>query len=116
MELEFYDRREFIDFIHSLPDKDQKKLILSLDILEQQPLAESLRTLLVKKIDNNLYELRVRFGHRRTRVIFFQLIQAQFVVTNAFTKKTPKTPRKELKKARQRKKIYLRRYSNGHRN
>lgn len=55
----------------------------------------------VKKIDRNLYELRIR-GQEAVRIFYTKTIEGYFLL-HAFKKKTQKIPRKEFKTAIDRK-------------
>jgi len=62
-----------------------------------------------KKIDTYIYELRVEQGSNAVRVLYFFYYDKRIVFTNGFIKKSQKTPRAELKKANDYRKIYLQR-------
>ena len=44
----------------------------------------------VKKIENNLYELRLKVSSTIQRVFYFYVIDNRYVITHGFTKKTDK--------------------------
>ncbi len=96
------------DFLDSLPDKTVEKITFVLRIVRDiQPTP----TRYLKKLvgHDNLWEIRVDFGSNTFRLLCFLQKNNLIVVTNAFTKKTNKIPRKEIWVAQSRKIEYLRR-------
>ena len=61
----------------------------------------------IKKLENNLYEIRSKRALNIQRAIYFQVQGSQYLITNAFTKKTQKTPENEKKIARNRRSRYF---------
>ena len=55
-----------------------------------------------KALSNGLCELRVKGKEGVARVIYCTKVGQRIIMLHAFIKKTPKTPTKELRKARQR--------------
>ena len=55
-----------------------------------------------KAMSNGLCELRVKGKEGIARVIYCTKVGQRIIMLHAFIKKTPKTPTKELRKARQR--------------
>ena len=56
----------------------------------------------IKKIDNEIWELRPL----KDRILFASLHNNKFVLLSVFTKKTQKTPKKEIEKAKKNLKDY----------
>lgn len=50
----------------------------------------------IKKLDNNLYELRSKVGSNIQRAIYFHVEKNDYIITHGFTKKTQKTPLNEI--------------------
>ncbi len=81
------------DFIEEQDLKTYAKIISSIDLLSKHgPL---LKPPDIKKLQNNLYELRI-FGKIAVR-IFYTFYKGEYYLLNAFKKKSQKTPLKELK-------------------
>lgn len=90
--------------------------ILEQDIISQAEINQSLKLLsefgitlsmpYVKPLGNKLYELRVKTKDKNHRLLYFSYIDKKFIFTNAFTKKTQKTPKNEIDIALKRMKIY----------
>lgn len=101
---EFYQRPngrvEFIEFLENLPQKDQQKLLTVIRAIENQGLLVSQRMEWVKKIDSELFEIRSKVSSNIQRALYFHVVGNRYVITHGFTKKTQKTPEKEISHAR----------------
>ena len=89
-------------FFCSLMD-DEKALVVAaikkmvLDYVDKDiPLPENLS----KNIDSNIFELRVYFPNRICRLFYFYSEEKSIVFTHGFIKKTQKTPRCEISRAK----------------
>lgn len=64
-----------------------------------------------KKLNNDIWEFRVRFSNQQIRLLAFwdkrKKENTLVIATNGFIKKTQKTPQKEISKAEQIMKQYL---------
>ena len=92
------------EFIDSLNEKEAKKVVWTLRLvrdLERVP-EEYLKKL---KSTDDIWEIRVQFGNNIFRFLGFYASNT-IILTNAFSKKTQKTPEKEIELAKQRKKEY----------
>ena len=94
-------------FLSKLPSKLRGKVTTYLEKLEEggpylgEPYTRHLR--------GDLFELRCNFGSDSVRLVFFYHQHNTIVVTNAFLKKSQRTPIRELNLANQRRIDYLRR-------
>ena len=95
MEIRFFDKDLEI-FISSLEKNTLAKLLRTIDLLEQ--FGFNLTLPHSKKIDNNLFELRIR-GVLEVR-IFYTFHRSVIVLLCGFVKKTQKIPKKHLDKVR----------------
>lgn len=102
IEFSYYDWNEFKNFLDQLSDKDAAKLIATIQNIEVNGLTIAERQQWVKKLENNLYEIRSKRSSNIQRAIYFQVQETHYMITNAFTKKTQKTPENEKKIARNR--------------
>ncbi|OGG00254.1 hypothetical protein A3D78_02105 [Candidatus Gottesmanbacteria bacterium RIFCSPHIGHO2_02_FULL_39_14] len=92
------------EFIESLSEKAQSKLINTFDILTQYGI--QLREPHVKKVTGTtLWELRI-LGEDNIRIFYIATFQTTFLMLHAFQKKKQKTQRKEIKIALTRLKQY----------
>lgn len=62
-----------------------------------------------KNLEDGIFELRIKSGSDISRILYFFFVGDKAVLTNGFIKKTQKTPRKEIEKAKAYRKDYLRR-------
>jgi phage-related protein len=58
---------------------------------------------------NDIWEIRIQFGNNIFRFLGFYEVSNTIVLTNAFSKKSRKTPENEIKLAEQREKEYYER-------
>ncbi|MBU0694158.1 MAG: type II toxin-antitoxin system RelE/ParE family toxin [Candidatus Omnitrophica bacterium] len=93
------------DFICSLDSSSQDKFAYKKELLEQ--LGPQLRFPHTDILGNDIFELRFKGKEGQIRVLFFFFYRKQIILTHGFLKKTQKTPRKEIKIARQRKKDFF---------
>ncbi len=110
--LELDNKNEVIDFIDSLPAKDKAKLLQVISKIETLGLETAKRMQWTKKLDNEIYEIRSKVGSNIQRCLYFQKIGNKYIITHGFTKKEQKTPKKEIKHAKNLKKMYMRGVTN----
>ncbi len=84
------------EYISNLNEEDQDKIDYKIEMLEKYGLQQLLRTEDVKKIEKKykIYELRP-YGYRIT----FTKVDDIYWLLHGFSKKTNKTPKKEIDKA-----------------
>ena len=61
----------------------------------------------VKQLDCNLYEIRSRVSNNQQRGLYFHVEENHYVITHGFTKKTQKTPQREINHAKKLRAEYL---------
>jgi phage-related protein len=88
------------EWLDSLNEKVRAKIFRNFDLLEQ--FALDLKEPYVKPLEDKLYEIRAKDTSGIYRIIYFSYTGKQFIMLNGFTKKTQKTPRKEIALAKQR--------------
>jgi phage-related protein len=98
---------EFEDYLDSLPDKDAEKLLAIISMVEDHGLVIASRMRWIKKLEDDLYELRSKQGSDIQRTIYFQRIGTEYLITHGFTKKSQKTPRSEIEHAKAMRKKFL---------
>lgn len=110
-EVIFYDmpdgREPAIDFINDQSVKMASKILWTIDLLEE--FGSMLREPYSKKIDEDIFELRIKVGSDITRVMYFFLTGKRVVLTHGFVKKTQETPQIEIERARKYREEYLNR-------
>lgn len=111
IEIELYDNQDgkcpVADYLETLEPKLRAKTLRTIDLLENN--GSSLRSPYSEPLGNGLFELRTKQGNDITRVIYFFFIGNKAVLTNGFTKKTKKTPAREIALAHKYRSDYLRR-------
>ena len=96
----------FEAFIETLEEDERKKIEYGLLLLKTM---NRLPTRFVKHIEGGLYELRTEYEGKEFRT-FFVFDEGRVVVLfNGFQKKSQKTPRREIEKAKQIMKAYYER-------
>jgi phage-related protein len=100
------------EFLKGLSIKDRLKMERCIELLKMMGL--SLQMPHCRSITGHpgLYELRSQTGGNTQRVFYFTITEAQNSVAEAvllhgFTKKTDKTPRKEIEQAEKNRAVYL---------
>ena len=94
------------DFLDALQAKQAKKVTWVLKLVET---LEMVPIQYFKKLDgtDGIWEVRVDFGSDTFRLLGFMFKGNLIVLTNAFTKKSPKTPASEIDLAEARRKDWL---------
>lgn len=110
-QVEFYETKDGCtpveDFILSLDVKMQAKMVGMLELLEEK--GNELREPYSKYLREGIFEIRCKSGNNITRALYFFYYDRKIIITNGFTKKTQKTPLKEIRLAKARKKDYIER-------
>lgn len=101
---------EVRNYLHELQSSNNKnnkikfnKITMYIDLLAQYGL--SLNEPYIKRIDSDIWELRPL----RDRILFTSWCNNKFVLLSVFMKKTRKTPKKEIEKAKRLLEDYKRR-------
>lgn len=101
--------REFLD---SQSVKAKAKLVRAIEMLRiYGPL---LREPYSKSLEEGIFELRAQTGSDATRILYFFCKGSTIVLTNGFTKKTKRTPRRRMETAKQYRADYLTRLGCDH--
>ena len=98
-------------YMESLPVKLEAKTAYMIDLLEKNGIM--MREPDSKHLEDGIFELRTHFGSDSGRVLYFFFTGKRIVLTHGFLKKTNKTPRKEIKKAKSFRSDYMRRIAGG---
>jgi phage-related protein len=94
--------REFVD---SLDDKAAARIDAFIERLRIY--GNRMQGKFVKKLTNDIFELRVKQFDRIFRVLFFYQPGMLIVITSGFQKKTEQTPQSELTRSEQLKKLWM---------
>ena len=93
------------EFIDSLDVKSKARVARTLDLLEEFGI--DLGMPYAKHLEKQLWELRVRHGRNRYRIIYFLTTGKTVVLLHGLTKKTGPVPRSDLEIAERRRDDYL---------
>lgn len=107
---EFYENEKGIpvkEFLDSLDNKMRAKFIMEIKLLEEK--GNELREPYSKPLEDGIFELRAKVGTDISRVLYFFYYEGRIILTNGFIKKTQKTPKSEIQKAKQYRKDFLER-------
>ena len=94
-------------FLDKLDPKMRAKIFGMLVILQEK--GNQLREPYSKHIEDDIFELRCKFGSDITRVMYFFFAEGKIILTNGFVKKTQKTPVQEKQLAKARRADYMER-------
>ncbi|WP_240947363.1 type II toxin-antitoxin system RelE/ParE family toxin [Bifidobacterium oedipodis] len=89
-----------MDFLESIDVKARAKLLARIEAIEIHGIEIATRMQWVKKLEYNLFEIRVQLSGNQYRSLYFQSTGNQYVITHGFSKKTQKTPKQEIIHAR----------------
>lgn len=117
-EVEFYQdingEEPAKDFILGLNKKMRAKVLDTITLLRDN--GYELREPYSKFLSEDIFELRAKVGTNITRVLYFFYFGHRIILTNGYVKKTQKTPRKEIKKAKKYRLDYISRREQGNGN
>ena len=101
---EFYTRpngrNEFMEFYKNLTQKDRAKLLAVIAMIEEHGIQKAIQMKWVKKLEDNLFEIRSKQGSDIQRVLYFHAVKGRFVITHGFTKKSQATSKREIQRAK----------------
>jgi len=95
-------------FLKSMDVKLRAKVYRSFQLLEDK--GNQLREPDSKHLEDGIYELRTTLGGNTGRVLFFFFDGRRIILTHGFIKKSQKTPRREIDKAKRYRKEHLRQW------
>lgn len=91
---------DFKEFLGNLPKKDRLKLASTIFSIESKGIETAKKMKWIKKLEDNLFEIRSTLGSNTQRGIYFHIENDRYYLTHGFSKKTQKTPPKEIRKAK----------------
>lgn len=97
---------EVEEFLGSLENKIRLKIIYNIDKARV-----NLDPELFKKLDSDIWEFRTKYNRKQYRLLAFwdkrRTVETLVIATHGFIKKTKKTPKSEIDKARKIMEIYF---------
>lgn len=110
--VDFYEMENGVkpteDYLNTLDAKMLAKIFRIIDLLEE--FGPILRLPYSKHIEDDIFELRAKQGGNITRIMYFFVTGKQIILLNGVVKKTQKTPRLEIEKAKIYRQDYRRRF------
>ncbi len=105
-------KKPFEEFVLSLAIHERAKVFETINYFmelknQNLPIKENLS----KHLEDGIFELRTAFAKKIARSVYFYQKGARIIVTHGFIKKTQKTPRKEIERAKELRMFYT---SKGH--
>ncbi len=105
--VEIENTKPFEKFILGLSTKERAKVFETINYFfehkkQNLPIKESLS----KHLEDGIFEIRVSLFDKIVRNLYFYESGAKIIITHGFIKKTQKTPRKEIEKAKNLRKKY----------
>lgn len=85
-------------YLDSLSVKMRAKVLGHIELLAER--GADLRMPFSRHLEDGIFELRVSQGGNIVRVLYFFVVGGEAVLTHGFTKKTQKTPRREIERAK----------------
>lgn len=98
------------DFLDSLDTKMRAKMLMSIRIVREN--GYQARMPYSEELQDGIFELRAKVGSDISRVLYFFMVGRKIILTNGFIKKTQKTPKSEIEKAKRYRDDYLSREEN----
>lgn len=115
-EILFYEKADGTEpakeFLLSLDTKMRAKMLRTIEMLKVN--GNRLREPESKSLDDGIMELRAKVGSDISRVLYFFVVGQKVILTNGFIKKTQKTPKSEIERAKRYRADYLSRKENGY--
>ena len=99
------------EFLDGLDTKMRAKILMSVRFVKQY--GYNSREPYSKFLDDGIFELRAITGSDISRVLYFFTVGQKIVLTNGFIKKTQKTPKGEIERAKRYRADYLEREADG---
>lgn len=95
------------EFILSLDAKTQKKVTFVINLILESDMVSS--HFFKKLKSEDIWEIRIKLGSNIYRLLGFIYKNVLVILTNGFVKKTDKTPKNEIERAKKYKKDFLER-------
>lgn len=109
-EVEYYElsdgSRPAEEFILDQDKKMRAKIFMALEFLEEK--GPALREPFSKHLDDGIFEIRAKQGSDISRILYFFVVGRKVILTNGFVKKTQKTPKREIDRAKRCREDYQR--------
>lgn len=112
MKIEFYEKKNgeipVQEFLDTLPAKLANKTLENIAYLKEN--GYQVKMPKIEKLKDDIWQLRTKQSTNITRILYFFFDGQKIVMTNGFLKKTLKTPKEEIERAKRYRNDYYRRY------
>jgi phage-related protein len=96
-----------IEFLEELSFKERAKIFAYIEkLVELKNIGIQPKAHLSKHLEDGIFELRVTFKNRISRSLYFYESDKQLIFTHGFVKKKQKTPKTEINKAKNMRKLW----------
>jgi phage-related protein len=100
-------KKPFKEFVLSLTIKERAKVFETINyFMELKNQNLPIKKNISKHLEDGIYEIRIEFVKKIARSLYFYQKGAKIILTHGFIKKTQKTPRKEIEKAKRYRLMY----------
>ena len=89
----------FLDYLDEVDVKSRAKILRAIAIVEEFGIHSPAGY--IDHLGDGIYELRIKFSSNIFRCLYFHVVEKQYLITHGFTKKTQKTPAKEIGRAKE---------------
>lgn len=98
---QYNDSIPMIDFLESLSIKERALIYKNMEkLVEYKSNNYNLSDKFSKPLEDGIFELKVQLQNTTSRSLYFYEKDKMIIFTNGFIKKSQKTPRKEIDKAK----------------
>lgn len=97
---EFDWDKNFDKFLNSLNTKEKAKILALIESIEKYGLDHAIKVQWIKRLEPNLYEIRTKADSLFLRGLYFKIETHNYFISHGFKKKTNKTPKNEIAKAK----------------
>ncbi len=110
--VELNDRKPFKEFVLKLSVKERARIFEAVNyFLELKNNSLPVKESLSKHLEDGIFELRLYVFDKIARILYFYHKGGKIIITHGFVKKSQKTPKKEIEKAKELRDEYNRRLS-----
>ena len=103
------DKSEVFDFIESLLENNQVKVLSFIQILSEN--GPNLPRPYADLLIDGIHELRIKLSGNQIRILYFFCYKEFIILTNSFVKTTDKVPGKEINKSKKIRDEFTNRFS-----
>lgn len=93
--------KPFVEFIESLSKEVQAEVFATIDdFIHKKSNSLTIKESLSKSLEDGIFELRTTFADGIARTLYFYLSGKRVIITHGFIKKSQKTPRLQIERAK----------------